>query len=78
MAISIMQGGISWHHYLLHQEGMEAEAMSKIHEVMTATEAAEKWGIAKVTVRQACSGYAKAAPRFTTNAVKPLALAMGI
>lgn len=41
--------------------------MSKIHEVMTATEAAEKWGVAKVTVRQACSGYAKAAPRFTSE-----------
>lgn len=39
--------------------------MGKIDEVMTATEAAEKWGIAKVTVRQACSGYAKSAPRFT-------------
>ncbi len=39
--------------------------MSKIYDVMTATEAAEKWGLAKVTVRQACSGYAKAAPRFT-------------
>lgn len=41
--------------------------MSKIDEVMTATEAAEKWGIAKVTVRQACSGYSKSAPRFTSE-----------
>ena len=30
--------------------------MSKINEVMTATEAAERWGIAKVTVRQARRG----------------------
>lgn len=41
--------------------------MGKINEVMTATEAAERWGIAKVTVRQACSGYKKAPPRFTTE-----------
>ena len=39
--------------------------MSKLDEVMTATEAAEKWGLATVTVRQACSGYAKSAPKFT-------------
>ena len=30
--------------------------MSKINEVITATEAAERWGIAKVTVRQAQHG----------------------
>ena len=41
--------------------------MGKINEVMTATEAAERWGIAKVTVRQACSGYKKAPPRFTAE-----------
>lgn len=33
--------------------------------VMTATEAAERWNVAKVTVRQACSGYKKSPPRFT-------------
>lgn len=41
--------------------------MGKINEVMTATEAAERWGIAKVTVRQACSGYKKSPPRFTAE-----------
>lgn len=36
-----------------------------INEVMTAAEAAEKWGKAPITVQQACSGYKGAAPRFT-------------
>ena len=39
--------------------------MNALNEVMTASEAAERWGIASITVRQACSGYKKAAPRFT-------------
>ena len=39
--------------------------MNIIDEVMTASEAAQRWGLAKVTVRQACSGYVKSAPRFT-------------
>jgi hypothetical protein len=32
--------------------------------VMTAAEAAERWGKADITVRQACTGYKKAPPRF--------------
>lgn len=36
-----------------------------INEVMTAAEAAEKWGKAPITVQQACSGYKGAASRFT-------------
>lgn len=32
--------------------------------VMTATEAAERWGKADRTVRQACTGYKGASPRF--------------
>lgn len=32
--------------------------------VMTATEAAERWGKADRTVRQACTGYKGAPPRF--------------
>lgn len=38
--------------------------MNPLDEVMTAAEAAETWGLAPVTVQQACSGYAKAPPRF--------------
>ncbi|MCR5560063.1 MAG: hypothetical protein K6F62_06925 [Schwartzia sp.] len=38
-----------------------------LQSVMTPTEAAERWGLADVTVRQACSGYKKAAPRFTED-----------
>lgn len=41
--------------------------MNVLNEVMTASEAAERWGIASITVRQACSGYKKAAPRFKEN-----------
>ncbi len=32
--------------------------------VMTAAEAAKRWGKADITVRQACTGYKKAPPRF--------------
>lgn len=31
-----------------------------LFEVMTASEAAERWNKANITVRQACSGYKKA------------------
>lgn len=37
-----------------------------INEIMTAKEAVERWGIAPITIRQACSGYKKSPPRFTT------------
>lgn len=40
-------------------EGKEALA-----EVMTASEAAMRWGKADITIRQACTGYAKSPPRF--------------
>lgn len=32
--------------------------------VMTASEAAERWGKSDITIRQACTGYVKAPPRF--------------
>ncbi len=35
--------------------------------VMTASEAAERWGKADITVRQACTGYKKAPPRFKSD-----------
>lgn len=43
--------------------------MNILDEVMTVKEAAELWGKSIVTVRQACYGYKKAAPRFTDNEV---------
>lgn len=39
--------------------------MNPLDEVMTAAEAAEKWGNAPITIQQACSGYKKSPPRFT-------------
>lgn len=36
-----------------------------LEEVMTAAEAAEKWGINARTVQQSCTGYKGAPPRFT-------------
>lgn len=39
--------------------------MNVLDEVMTVAEAAALWGKSVVTVRQACTGYKKAAPRFT-------------
>lgn len=39
--------------------------MNSLDDVMTAKEAAERWGIAPITIRQACSGYKKSPPRFT-------------
>lgn len=41
--------------------------MNPLDEVMTAAEAAEKWGKAPITIQQACSGYKKSSPRFTSN-----------
>lgn len=41
--------------------------MNPLNEVMTAAEAAEKWGKAPITVQQACSGYRKSLPRFTSD-----------
>lgn len=38
-----------------------------LQSVMTATEAAARWGKSSITIRQACTGYKKAAPRFTEN-----------
>lgn len=35
-----------------------------LKDIMTAKEAAERWGKAEITIRQACSGYKKAPPRF--------------
>ena len=39
--------------------------MNELNEVMTVAEAAKLWGKSVVTVRQACTGYKKADPRFT-------------
>lgn len=41
--------------------------MDALHEIMTVAEAAALWGMSVVTVRQACTGYKKAAPRFREN-----------
>ena len=38
-----------------------------LNNVMTVAEAAKRWGKSVVTVRQACTGYKKAAPRFEKN-----------
>ena len=40
--------------------------MNSLEDIMTAKEAAERWGIAPITIRQACSGYKKSPPRFTS------------
>lgn len=39
--------------------------MNSLEDIMTAKEAAERWGVAPITIRQACSGYKKSPPRFT-------------
>lgn len=39
--------------------------MNILNEVMKVAEAAELWEKSSVTVRQACTGYKKAGPRFT-------------
>lgn len=41
--------------------------MNSLENIMTAKEAAERWGIAPITIRQACSGYKKSPPRFTAE-----------
>ena len=38
--------------------------MRVLDEVMTATEAAERWHKADITIRQACTGYKNSPPRF--------------
>ncbi len=41
-----------------------------LHSVMTTAEAAERWGKADITVRQACTGYKKAPPRFKEGEIR--------
>lgn len=41
-----------------------------LFEVMTASEAAERWGKANITVRQACSGYKKSPSRFHDDEIR--------
>jgi len=38
-----------------------------LNQVLTATEAAQIWNLAPITVRQACTGYAKAPAKFTAT-----------
>ncbi len=66
----VRQSGRTW---LITMEGMErvygvptvkTKSMNVLEEVMTVAEAAERWGKASITVRQACTGYKKAPPRF--------------
>lgn len=66
----VRQSGRTW---LITMEGMECvygvptvktKSMNVLEEVMTVAEAAERWGKASITVRQACTGYKKAPPRF--------------
>lgn len=38
-----------------------------LNEVLTAAEAAQLWNLAPITVRQACTGYAKAPAKFTSE-----------
>lgn len=66
----VRQSGRTW---LITMEGMErvygvptvkTKSMNVLDEVMTVVEAAERWGKASITVRQACTGYKKAPPRF--------------
>ena len=47
------------------REGMGVNM--NLQDVMTAKEAAERWGKAEITIRQACSGYKKAPPRFNED-----------
>ena len=66
----VRQSGRTW---LITMEGMErvygvptvkTKSMNVLDEVMTVAEAAERWGKASITVRQACTGYKKAPPKF--------------
>lgn len=43
---------------------VKTKSMNVLDGVMTVAEAAERWGKASITVRQACTGYKKAQPRF--------------
>ena len=45
----------------------EGGVLMKITDVFSAKEAAERWGKAEITIRQACSGYKKAPPRFNED-----------
>lgn len=40
---------------------------SVLEEVMTAAEAAAKWGLNARTIQQSCTGYKGAPPRFTAE-----------
>lgn len=44
--------------------------MNVLDEVMTVKEAAERWGKAGITVRQACSGYKRAPSRFFPGEIR--------
>ena len=66
----VRQSGRTW---LITMAGMErvygvptvkTKSMNVLDEVMTVAEAAKRWGKASITVRQACTGYKKAPPRF--------------
>lgn len=66
----VRQSGRTW---LITMAGMgrvygvstvKTKSMNVLDEVMTVAEAAERWGKASITVRQACTGYKKAPPRF--------------
>jgi len=46
------------------------EGKELLSNVMTVAEAAERWGKSVVTVRQACTGYKKAAPRFKDGEIR--------
>ena len=39
----------------------------KFEDVMTSAEAAERWGVSPVTIKQACSGQRNTPPRFTKS-----------
>ena len=48
-----------------------------IYDVFTAAEAAEIWGIPKVTIRQACSGQKGGPPRFADGEFRKTASQKG-
>lgn len=72
----VRQSGRTW---LITMAGMgrvygvstvKTKSMNVLDEVMTVAEAAERWGKASITVRQACTGYKKAPPRFREDEVR--------
>lgn len=73
VAIDLFAGRIDyyciWCHYHCYSSRIyqEVNFMKSLEDVMTAKEAAERWDIAPITIRQACSGYKKAPPRFTAK-----------